>query len=248
MSGTKELIDRCVSYRYDVRNFVHSMTGDESIADEITQETYLRAVGAIGGFQGKSELKTWLFAIAKHEVYRHTRERKRDLRKLIALREAENAAPRSEGSDRYEDELYIEQIKNGCLHALLGCLPFSQRCAFILNVLNGLSIAETAETLGKTENAARILISRAKATIKRFLCAHCQHIDGPSDCRCVNMLNFSMKRGLVKKIDASRQVETAKIEIRKLQNEIELMRTLGDQGSQIQISIDMEHQLIFSKK
>jgi RNA polymerase sigma-70 factor (ECF subfamily) len=227
MSGTKELIDRCVSYRHDVHNFVHRMTGDASIAEEITQETYLRAVGAIGGFEGRSELKTWLFAIAKHEVYRHTREKKKDLRKLIALREAENAAPRGEVSDRYEEELYIEQIKNGCLHSLLGCLPFSQRCAFTLNVLNGLSIEETAATLGKTENAARILISRAKATIKRFLCSHCEHIDGPSDCRCVNMLNFSMKHDLVKKIGASHQAETAKIELRKLKNEIELMRTLG---------------------
>ncbi len=247
-AAKRELIERCVSYRDDVYRFVNRMTADAALSDDITQETLLRAVKNIERFAGRSELKTWLIAIAKNEVYSTVREKKRNLRRLMELRAAGNAAPQNHALSRHEEEAYLDQIKNGCLTALLTCLPFNQRAAFVLYALSGVSMETTAEILGKTENAARILVTRAKATIRRFLCSHCEHLEEAPRCRCLNMLNFSLERGLVKKVRADGRLETAKAEWRRFNDEVALLKSLPAQEWKRRIDIDSRFALIFSKE
>ena len=247
MSAQRDLIDRCLSYRNDVYNFTYRMTADQDLSEDLTQETLLRAVKKIDSFSGRSELKTWLIAIAKNEVFKTGRIKRRDIGRLIELRATENAEPQQHALSRYERETYIEQIKNGCLFALLTCLPFNQRVAFILNVLSGVPMATTAVILDKTENAARILVTRARATIKRFLCGHCEHIEETPRCRCLNMLNFSLRNELIDQLPGGR-IEAAKVEFRKLQDEIALLKTLPTMEWRRRVDGDSRFAVIFSKE
>lgn len=82
----RPLTERCLSHRIEIFSFILKMVRDESLAEDILQETYLRAFKGLHGFEGGSSLKTWLMAIARNETFRAIGKRKRDLRKLDALR------------------------------------------------------------------------------------------------------------------------------------------------------------------
>jgi len=222
------LAEECLSYRKDVFAFALRMAHDEQLAQDIAQETFARALAGLSGFSGRSGLKTWLFAIAKNETYRAIGKRGMELKKLDALRKRENAAPSPFDADSIDLRSCLEQVKNGCLYALLNCLPFSQRCAFILQVLNGLPAKETAAIIGKSENATRIAVSRARSTIKGFLCGSCEYLSDNPSCRCENMLGYSMKNSLIRKIDAADGLREGKMELRRLKDEILLFKTLPD--------------------
>lgn len=149
--------------------------------------------------------------------------------------------------NKYEYSVYIDQIRDGCLFALVMCLPFNQRCAFVLHILNEIPINSVAGIMGKTENATRILISRAKSAIREFLCDNCEHISAHGKCKCINMVDFSLKNGLLEKISQSTQVATAKKELRKFRDEIDLMKAIPNKelGNLI---IDASFGTIFSKQ
>jgi RNA polymerase sigma factor (sigma-70 family) len=240
-SAENTLIEKCVSYRKALYGFVLGMARDAALTEDIVQETYARAIRGISGFSGKSELKTWLFAIAKNEAFRAIGKGKNDLRKLEALRKRENANRAEVDMGEFDRESTIRQIKDGCLYALLHCLPFSQRCAFILNALNGMPMKEVAAIIGKSENATRIDSTRAKATVRRFLCSHCEYLSARPKCRCANMLDYSMKHSLIKKIgSSSSRIEEAKAELRRFKNEVELLKSLTEGES--------PYRIIFSKE
>jgi RNA polymerase sigma-70 factor (ECF subfamily) len=64
-AGDRDAFDRIVlRYRKDVYRIAHRMTGNHEDADDVAQETFLRAYAALGAFRGDSALKTWLFRIA----------------------------------------------------------------------------------------------------------------------------------------------------------------------------------------
>lgn len=60
-----------------------------------------------------------------------------------------------------------------------------------------LSTAETAAVLGRTPNAVRVLIHRARARLTAFLCRHCSLWDRANPCRCENLVQFSLARGWI---------------------------------------------------
>lgn len=239
--------EECLSYRKDVFTFVLRMARDQDLAQDVVQETFVRALKGIGGFSGKSGLKTWLLAIAKNETYRAIGKRGMDAKKLDALRRRENAAPAAIDADSLDTRACLEQVKDGCLYALLACLPFSQRCAFILNVLNGLPAIEVATIIGKSENAARIAVSRARSTIKGFLCGSCERLSADPSCRCENMLGYSMKHSLIRRIEAADGLRDAKRELRVLKDEVELLKTLPEREPLSSFTLESARLGIFSK-
>ncbi len=224
-------MEAALSRRGEVYRFILKMVRDESLAEDVLQETYLRALKGVRGFAGGSSPRTWLMAIAKNEAYRAIGKMRRDMRRLDELRKREMAAYRARiasGGAAASGESALEQVKDGCLHALLSCLPFGQRCAFILGALNGYSPREVAAVLGKSENAARIELSRARAGVRRFLCGSCERLSARPSCRCEGMLEYSMKRSLIRSIGAAGGTAGARKELRRFRNEVELMRSLPE--------------------
>jgi RNA polymerase sigma factor (sigma-70 family) len=247
MRNDGPILNQCIAHQDYIYNFIYKLTNDEMLSEEILQETYIKAVANIGQFEGRSDLKTWLIAIAKNEVFRHINQQKRDKKRLEEIRKCENEKAHSYEVNKYEYSIYIDQIRDGCLYALIMCLPFNQRCAFILYVLNEVPVNVVAEILGKTQNATRILVSRAKSTIREFLCNNCEHLDGEEKCNCINMANFSLQNHFIRTIDENSQVATARMELRKFNNEIEFIRALP--GKELSKLIeDANFRIIFSKK
>jgi RNA polymerase sigma-70 factor (ECF subfamily) len=125
--------------------------GDRVDADDLTQETYLRAFRALPRFAARSSALTWLLAIARRVCADRVRDRRRQVRvDPIATRtgtEPPAAADVGEGV---------------ALLALLAGLEPDQREAFVLTQVVGLSYAEAAEVCGCPVGTIRSRVARAR--------------------------------------------------------------------------------------
>jgi len=238
---SQSLIAECLGHRDYLFAFIRKMTGNSAQAEDILQECYCQAIAKIEQFRGESDIRTWLTAIAKNQVFQHFKMAKRNSSRIKRLQQQENQTSHILPYGPAEMSNYLEQVKNGCLYAMLYCLPVNQRCVFILVALNGLTIAQAATIIRKSPNAARILLHRAKASIKDFLCDSCEHLAQNPSCSCRNMVEYSIRHELIHKIDHARELVAAKRELRKFQNEIELLASLP----QRQIPADFLNQRLF---
>ena len=136
----------------DVWRFVTYLS-DAGTADDLTQETYLRAIGAIERFSGRSTARTWLLAIARRVVADH-------------IRHAQSRPRTAPGADP-------EHLLNGDRHArgfedlvevttMIASLAAEQREALLLTQLLGLPYADAAEVCGCPVGTIRSRVARAR--------------------------------------------------------------------------------------
>ncbi|AKC39841.1 MULTISPECIES: RNA polymerase sigma factor SigC [Mycobacteroides] len=135
----------------DVWRFV-AYLADTGVADDLTQETYLRALGALPRFAGRSTVRTWLLSIARRVVADHIRHLKS--RPRIA-----HGADLEEASLRRPTHRFEELVE---LKALLAALDDDRREALVLTQVVGLSYAETADVCGCAIGTIRSRVARAR--------------------------------------------------------------------------------------
>jgi RNA polymerase sigma-70 factor (ECF subfamily) len=186
------------SYKDKIFALAHKMTADRNVAEDITQETFIKCYENLNKFRGESHIYSWLYAITKNSCLRFLKKQKK-----TSSQELENLL--SFASDSQTDSLdekhkgnYINQVKEGCLLGVLKTLSFNQRIVFIMNVLQNHSIKFTALVINKSESATRTLVHRARKNIKEFLCKNCSLYKEQNSCRCENMINFSLRQGWIK--------------------------------------------------
>lgn len=138
----------------DVYRYVLALSRDEAVAEEITQETFFRALSSIEEFRGECQLRVWLCQIARNRYLSHCRERKR------CGEFVEESA-----DSRMEDDLTDRESARK-LHRLLHSLPEPYKEVFSLRTFGELSFAEIGDLFGKTENWARVTYFRARQKLK----------------------------------------------------------------------------------
>jgi RNA polymerase sigma-70 factor, ECF subfamily len=135
--------------------------GDVDSADDLTQETYLRAFGSLHRFEGRSSLRTWLLAIARRVCADAVRSRRR--RRLTLVREDAELEALGSGDD-------ADRVGEGAAVAdLLARLDPDRREAFVLTQLLGLPYAEAAEVAGCPVGTIRSRVARARADLVEAL-------------------------------------------------------------------------------
>ena len=143
-------------YARTVYKYLKSLTHDEDLAEELTQETFYQAVRSIERFDGSCEVSTWLCAIAKNQYLAYLRKNPphEDITQQdIPVASAESIALGSIGR--------IELLK------LLHDLDEPYREVIYLRAFGSLSFAEIGEVLGKTENWARVTFYRGKEKLRK---------------------------------------------------------------------------------
>ncbi|MGY1724306.1 sigma-70 family RNA polymerase sigma factor [Blastococcus sp. SYSU DS0533] len=131
--------------------------GDPGSADDLTQETFLRAFGSLHRFEGRSSVRTWLLSIARRVCADAVRSRRR--RRLTLVREPadlEALAPQGAGDAVGESAAVAD---------LLARLDPDRREAFVLTQLLGLPYAEAAEVAGCPVGTIRSRVARARADL-----------------------------------------------------------------------------------
>lgn len=130
----------------------------DAAIDDAVHEVFLVAMRRLQEFEGRADLRTWLFAIAMHVVRNHRRAEWRHRRRSEAL-------AREQGPDAARrPDAYARSDAARTLHRLLAELPDEQRAAFILAELEGLSAPEIADALQANVNTiyTRIRVARQR--------------------------------------------------------------------------------------
>ncbi|MDT0394825.1 MULTISPECIES: sigma-70 family RNA polymerase sigma factor [Streptomyces] len=161
--GDPEAVEKFVrALQRDVRRFVGYLGADPDTADDLAQDTFLRALGSLHRFEGRSSARVWLLSIARRAVidsYRYASARPR----LADTDDWQAAAERVQerGLPGFEDGIALAE--------LLDALPAERREAFVLTQLVGLPYAEAAELSGCPVGTVRSRVARARAALTRSL-------------------------------------------------------------------------------
>ena len=152
-----ELVRR---HQSSVRGLLRQLTRtDVALADDLAQETFLRAYKNIRSFRGEARLSTWLYRIA----YNCFREDVRRRKELVGIDEQQ--------LERQEAPPNVDPgLKHDLMHAL-GLLPLHERTAVILCCQNGLSHDEAARVLDIPLGTVKTNVLRGREKLKRTLAA-----------------------------------------------------------------------------
>jgi RNA polymerase sigma-70 factor, ECF subfamily len=158
-----QLYDRYVDVVY---RYVHYRVSNSALAEDLTSETFLRALRRITSYtwQGR-DFGAWLVTIARNLIADHYKSGRYRL-ELATSDLVEAGADRSE--DGPEDEV-LTGITNGVLLAAVKRLNPEQQECIALRFLQGMSVAETAQIMGKNEGAIKALQYRAVKSLSRLL-------------------------------------------------------------------------------
>lgn len=138
----------------DVYRYLLSITRNEDLAEELTQETFFRAMRTIDSYNGRCKLSVWLCQIAKHLWYQWLSKDKKTAELTDAMH----------GSDSPEQTTVFHAEKTS-LYKAIHALPEPMRELVHLRLTGEFSFAEIGEILGKNENWARTAFYRAKLKI-----------------------------------------------------------------------------------
>lgn len=141
---------------------------DDSEAEDVVQETYVRAFTHLNDFRADSSLGTWLARIAMNEALGRLRRRRTN--PLNSVPEAELEAnivqfPRSPASEDPERSMAQRQIQEFVEHAV-DELPEPFRLVFITRVIEGMDVEETAQLLGVKAETVKTRLHRARRMLR----------------------------------------------------------------------------------
>ncbi|WP_329259232.1 sigma-70 family RNA polymerase sigma factor [Streptomyces sp. NBC_01478] len=161
--GDANAVDHFVrALQRDVQRYVAHLCGDPQAVDDLAQDTFLRALGSLHRFEGRSSARTWLLSIARRAVidsYRYAAARPR----LSDVPDWQLAIERAQPVD-------LPGFDDGvALLDLLASLPDERREAFVLTQLLGLPYAEAAEASDCPIGTVRSRVARARAALTELL-------------------------------------------------------------------------------
>ena len=154
------------TYFQDVYYFVLAMSKDPHIAEEITQETFFKALKGVKHFQGKCSIKSWLCQIARNEYISYTRKKHRTDQELT-----EQAY--SDGKTDGPEQRMLRKDEAMTVYQILHYLDEPYKEVFTLKVLGELNYKEIAQIFGKQETWARVTYHRARVKIQDISCFKC---------------------------------------------------------------------------
>ena len=152
-----ELVRR---HQSSVRGLLRQLTRtDLALADDLAQETFLRAYKNIGSFRGEAKFSTWLYRIA----YNCFREDARKRKELVGVDE-------TQWQSKLDPQTVVPGLRHDLMHAL-NLLPLQERSAVLLCCQNGLSHDEASRVLDIPLGTVKTNVLRGREKLKRTLAA-----------------------------------------------------------------------------
>ena len=157
-----ELLAELFNHYYkDIYTYLYSLCRDVSLSEDLTSDVFLEVVKSIATFRGESDIKTWLFSIARHKWYMY-------LRKKSSQIQTESIHDLYDSAFIGVNEAPSNSEWNQMIQALLEMESELTQNVFQMR-LDGYSYYEIASKYQISENSARVIIFRVKAKIKKYL-------------------------------------------------------------------------------
>jgi RNA polymerase sigma-70 factor (ECF subfamily) len=197
------------SYRRELRVHCYRMTGSYDDAEDLVQETFLRAWRAREGFAGRASVRTWLYRIATNtclDFQRRTARRPQRYEPLPGMNHGSGAEPPARitwlqpypdgdlpSAEEQPDAVAVSRETMELVFlAAVQHLPPRQRAVLVLRDVLGLTAAETAEALEMTVASVNSALQRARPTLRDRLPRHRADWTAESDARARDILKRYM--------------------------------------------------------
>ena len=139
-----------------VYGYLVARVGHPEVAEDLSSETFLAAVAAVRAGTLREPSVAWLIGVARHKLVDHWRRQAREDRRLRAVAELTDPV-----EDPWDVRLEIGQARD-----VLASLSGHHRSALVLRHLDGLSVPEVAQILGRTVGATEALLVRARRAFR----------------------------------------------------------------------------------
>lgn len=151
-----------------VRGFLLRLCLDRSLADDLTQETFLRVHTARGRFERGAAALPWILAVARNAFLDSTRRAKVRRDAAAAKTAGQSAEPLAPTEGQGDEALAARELQR-IVHATLERMTPTLREAFVLVRFEGLSVAEAAQVLGTSPGAVKVRAFRAYELLREAL-------------------------------------------------------------------------------
>lgn len=159
VSGSRRAFDELVRrYQSPVRRFfLHQTLGDEQLADDLAQDTFLKAYVSIGKFRGMASFQTWLMRIAYNVFYDYCRKASGEQSLVHDYPQGESTKVHPNGSLRMD------------IYRALALLKPDERTCITLQLIDGYDIAHIAKITDMKEGTVKSHLSRGKEKLANYL-------------------------------------------------------------------------------
>lgn len=186
MQGTTDLSSLYPRFGPRIYGFLRRLTQEDALAEDLTQETFLRAAERFDTFRGEGKISNWLYRIATNVFRDHLRKHRGEERRL--WEETESTDGDGDEFSAVPDplpsapELVERRAVTQCVRDCIGALPAPYRAALLLYAVEGKTVEESAAILGCSKGALRVRLYRARQLFKELATEQCEvSVDNPSD-------------------------------------------------------------------
>lgn len=149
------------TYFHDVYVFSLALTGSDELAQDITQETFTKALKSINQFDGAKDIRAWLFTIARNTFYKLQKKQSRCV--------PQETIEESAAAELSPEERLVDQDSAFLIHQFLHTMPDPYKEVFSLRVFGELPFEKIGMLFGKSAGWARVTYHRAKKQIQDYM-------------------------------------------------------------------------------
>lgn len=157
-------------YLKPIYNFLYQLTGDFSVVDDLTQETFIKVWKNMHRFDNKRSFKTWVFTIAKNTAYDYFKKKKTIPFSRFLDEEGKNKLEDIADEDILPDEILMKNEVKLELDKKLKELPEKYRLVLTLRYQEDFSLMEISQILNIPYNTAKSNHSRALKILREKIC------------------------------------------------------------------------------
>lgn len=182
-------------------NFMFRVTLDRDCAERYMTDLYTLAIDNIGSRPGTaSDTEVWLLGLA-NQMLEERLPRQPEINFDILDETLRSEATRTDVVRSLSDpqrDLLLWELKQGCMTAVVNCLPPGERAAFVVCHVLKLADDQAAKSLGITESAYKVRLSRSRKKIGDYLAPRCEHVNPMNPCRCPARVGTALHKGFIR--------------------------------------------------
>ncbi len=177
METKDELALSYAEFGVRIYNYLRRLTQDAALAEELTQDTFFRALEHLQTFRSEGSMSNWLYRIATNLLRDYLRTHKG--RNLLSWDEGEGAAEpalltRIPDPAPSLPQVLHQQAVMKCVRDCMAALPVPYRAALLLYALEGKSVEDTAMILGCSKGTVKVRLHRARQLFKALASERCE--------------------------------------------------------------------------
>lgn len=165
----QRLLEKLFHMHYkDIYRYLYSLTHDVSLSEDLASEVFLEVVKSIAAFREESDVKTWIFSIARHKWVDYLRKKNRQVKTEVLSELVGGSQALCVNNEKGIEEKYLEKELLQRIARLLEEEPERTRNIVKLR-MEGYSFYEIGKSQGISESSARVIYFRAKEKIRQKL-------------------------------------------------------------------------------